>query len=223
MGKNKKQLDKMLEDPVLKAEIDAEYDDFVASAEDIQEILDVSDVPTIDNPPKPEVPTDDGRGKNDSKTHEKYDIEKKDLTSFLPEETASLDDAEEEDLQAARDNLYTVLGQSMDALSTLTSIAEQSQSPRAFEVVALLSKTITETTSELMNLHNNKVKRDKERVITQVKAGDIGQTPGQGNNFTQNNIFVGTTAELDKVMKDFREKQTQKMIEAKAEILDEDE
>ena len=196
--KTKDELNELLQNPAIKAEIDSEYEEFVASEEDIQEIIDSIPVPTIDKPP---VDTTDGRGKKDSKEIVKVELEDLDLDKYLPAEIVDYDTAEDEDFKESRNNLYGIMGQTMRSLNALTQIAEQSQSPRAFEVIALLSKTLTDANTALMDMHSKKVKRDKDRLITQIKAEE-NNAGEKGNTYnTQNNIVIGTTADVDEAIR----------------------
>ena len=93
---------------------------------------------------------------------------------------------EDTDFQYARENLYNLIERGQDGLDELLEIAKQSEHPRAFEVVGQMIDKLTTTNKELLNLH--KTKKD-------IKA-EMGPT-----NVT-NALFVGSTAELQKMLKD---------------------
>lgn len=90
------------------------------------------------------------------------------------------------DYQYARENLYGVIEKGTDALNTLVDLANQSQSPRAFEVVSTLIKTLSDTNKDLLE------------VQTKLKKLREDEAP---KNVT-NALFIGNTAELQKLIKD---------------------
>lgn len=99
------------------------------------------------------------------------------------------------DHEYARKNMYDVIEKGTQALEELLSVATSSQHPRAFEVLATTMKTLVDANKELVNL--SKKKADEER------NSDEPQT-GSGGNVTNNNLFVGTTHDLLKVLADMR-------------------
>jgi len=92
------------------------------------------------------------------------------------------------DYQYARENLYNVIDKGSDALSTLVELANQSESPRAFEIVGQLIKTLSDSNKDLLELQS-KVKKIKD------------EEP-KGPNSVTNALFIGNTAELQKMIKD---------------------
>jgi len=94
---------------------------------------------------------------------------------------------EDTDFQYARENLYNLIERGQDGLEELLEIAKQSEHPRAFEVVQQTIGQLTTTNKELLNLH--KTKKD-------IKAEKGGPT-----NVT-NALFVGSTADLQKMLKE---------------------
>ena len=98
------------------------------------------------------------------------------------------DETVDNDFKYARENLYNIIERGSDALNTLVDVANQSQHPRAFEVVGQLVKTLSDTNKDLLELQK------KVKVIKK----DI---PAQPQNVT-NALFVGSTAELQKMIKD---------------------
>jgi len=97
----------------------------------------------------------------------------------------SADDSET-DFQYARENLYNLIERGQDGLEEMFEIAKSSEHPRAMEVFGQLIGKLTETNKELLNLH--KAKKD----ISQ-------DTSGPKN--VSNNLFVGSTAELQRFLK----------------------
>ncbi len=98
---------------------------------------------------------------------------------------ATADDSDQ-DFQYARENLYNLIERGQDGLDELLEIAKASQHPRAFEVVGQLVDKLTTTNKELLNLHKSKK--------------DIKTEKG-GPTSVNNNLFVGSTADLQKFLK----------------------
>lgn len=125
----------------------------------------------------------------------------KKLSSNLPKQhqpvVQPLSRAEEaeNDYDYARENMYNVIEKGTAALEELLGVATQSQHPRAYEVLATTMKTLVDANKELVQLSKKKV--DEEKV------NDDPQT-GSGGNVTNNNLFVGTTHDLLKVLADMR-------------------
>jgi hypothetical protein len=92
------------------------------------------------------------------------------------------------DYQYARGNIINILEKGNEALDGMLDVAQQSQHPRAYEVVAGLIKTLSDTNKDLLEL----AKRTKE-----LERSDNDSSPQTINN----NLFVGGTAELQKLIK----------------------
>lgn len=92
------------------------------------------------------------------------------------------------DYEYARRNMYDILEKGSTALEDMLDIARQSESARAFEVVTNLIKTLAETNKDLLEL----AKKDKE--LNKVEEGP-------DKVVTNNNLFVGSSAELLKMIK----------------------
>lgn len=95
----------------------------------------------------------------------------------------------EDDFEYARGNLYQVIEHGSNALSELLEVANQSQHPRAFEVVATLVRTLSDANMTLLDLTKKKVEINTE------KEG------GKNPNTVNNNLFVGSTGDLQKLIK----------------------
>lgn len=93
------------------------------------------------------------------------------------------------DYEYARRNLYDIIEKGNDALEHIVDIAKQSESARAFEVVTNLIKTMAETNKDLLALAKTKKDLDKDDSVPD-------------KNVTNNNLFVGSSAELLKFIKD---------------------
>lgn len=96
------------------------------------------------------------------------------------------------DYDEARDNLKLLLFQGQDALMSALEVAKQSEHPRAFEVVGNLVKQLADVNQQLMDLHKQKQTLDNPK----------GKEPTK--QVTNNSIFVGSTAELNKLISDMK-------------------
>lgn len=103
------------------------------------------------------------------------------------------DDSARNDFEAARANLYEVIQTGQQAIEKLSEIASVSQHPRAFEVLAKLMDTMVNTNKELLDLQTKIREIDAKDAPISEKAQTIN-----------NNLFVGSTAELQKVLKDMK-------------------
>ena len=93
-----------------------------------------------------------------------------------------------DDYAFARDNLYNLVKRGNDALEGIIELAKELEHPRAYEVAAGLIKTVTESTMELMKI---------QKELQNMK----GEKP-KGSTTTNNNLYVGSTAELQSFLKD---------------------
>lgn len=105
------------------------------------------------------------------------------LTSVLPVLKAE----KNEDYEYARRNLYDVIEKGSSALEDIMDVAKQSESPRAYEVVTNLIKTMVDANKDLLQLAKTK----KELEAKEPEAAQV----------TNNNLFVGSSAELLKMIK----------------------
>ena len=104
-------------------------------------------------------------------------------TRIIPKVDGKDDDI---DYNYARENYYNLIERNQDAVEEMLEIAKQSEHPRAFEVVGQLIKSGLDANKELMSLHKTK----KELSIE--KSGGVN---------VNNAVFVGSTAELQKLLK----------------------
>lgn len=130
--------------------------------------------------------------KIDDKLSEVFDTPpiKVEAELVIPAETKDVTNSEkiESDYDRARINIHDLLAKGHEALANALEVAKQSEHPRAFEVVGNLVKQLTDVNQQLIDLHQQKAKLDAP------KEGDKKVT----NN---NAIFVGSTAELTKMIK----------------------
>jgi hypothetical protein len=83
-----------------------------------------------------------------------------------------------------------------DAISKLAVIADQSQNPRAFEVLAKLMDSMVAANTQLLDIQVQ---------IRTIEKADIPHNEEAKKNVT-NNLFVGSTAELQKMIEDMKKK-----------------
>ncbi len=91
------------------------------------------------------------------------------------------------DYEYTRGNLYSLIEKGQEALDSIMEVAEDGQQPRAFEVVSQLIKNVADTTDKLIDL--------------QLKMRDLNQEQAKGPSTVNNALFVGSTAELQKLLK----------------------
>jgi len=89
------------------------------------------------------------------------------------------------DYQYARENLYNLIERGNDALEGILELAKEMEHPRAYEVASGLIKNVSETTMELL------------RMQKELKAMREGEAP----KTNVNNLYVGSTAELQEMLK----------------------
>jgi hypothetical protein len=95
----------------------------------------------------------------------------------------------EEDYNIARDNLKKLLDKSDEALDHMMQVAAEAEHPRAFEVLAGMFKTSADMTTQLIDLQKKRHELDK-----------LNNEPTEKSGVTNNNLFVGSTAELQKML-----------------------
>jgi hypothetical protein len=92
------------------------------------------------------------------------------------------------DYSEVRDNLKNIIGTGLVAIDGILAVASEGEAPRAYEVVSQLIKSVTDANKDLIGLHK------------QMK--DIDEDSGRPRGpVTNNSIFVGSTKELQKLVK----------------------
>jgi hypothetical protein len=94
----------------------------------------------------------------------------------------------ENDYKYARENIYNIIERGQDAISELMQEAKDSGNARMYEVLGQLIKTVGEQNQNLLNVHK------------QIK--DITKETKSSPKNVTNALFVGSTAELQKMLKD---------------------
>ena len=94
----------------------------------------------------------------------------------------------ERDYEYTRGNLYSIIEKGQEAIDGILELAQDSEMPRAYEVAGQLIKSVSDATDKLMDL--------------QKKLKDVEEETKQKGPSTVNNaLFVGSTAELQKLLK----------------------
>ena len=94
----------------------------------------------------------------------------------------------EKDYEYTRGNLYSIIEKGQEAINGILELAQESEMPRAYEVAGQLIKSVSDATDKLMDL--------------QKKLKDVEEeTKQKGPNTVNNALFVGSTAELQKLLK----------------------
>ena len=94
----------------------------------------------------------------------------------------------DKDYEYTRGNLYSIIEKGQEAINGILELAQESEMPRAYEVAGQLIKSVSDATDKLMDL--------------QKKLKDVEEEKQQKGPSTVNNaLFVGSTAELQKMLK----------------------
>ena len=100
--------------------------------------------------------------------------------------SSSIDDVKK-DYEYTRGNLYSLIEKGQEAINGILELAQESEMPRAYEVAGQLIKNVADATDKLMDL--------------QKKLKDVEEEKSKGPTTVNNALFVGSTAELAKLLK----------------------
>ena len=121
------------------------------------------------------------------KTFENEVLPKKVSTEVLVPEAKDPDI----DFETGRKNLYNLLDKGNEAIDGILNLAKEGEHPRAYEVAGQLIKTVSEVSQNLLDL--------------QDKLKKIKDIPDKGPKNVTNALFVGSTTELQKMLKGKKE------------------
>ena len=93
----------------------------------------------------------------------------------------------EKDYEYTRGNLYSIIEKGQEAINGILEVAQDSDMPRAYEVAGQLIKSVSDATDKLMDL--------------QKKLKDVNEEEKKGPKNVTNALFVGSTADLAKLIK----------------------
>lgn len=99
---------------------------------------------------------------------------------------------QEEDYRLARKTFRQLINKGNDAIEGISDLAKESESPRAYEVMATLMKTVADTTKDLYAL---------QKMTKDLKAEDKARPQEEQRINVEKAVFVGSTAELLKQVK----------------------
>ena len=118
-----------------------------------------------------------------AKSDEKVEIMKSEV---VPERNK---DDVTKDYEYTRGNLYSIIEKGQEAINGILELAQESDQPRAYEVAGQLIKSVSDATDKLMDL---------QKKLKDVNAEEKEKGPSTVNNA----LFVGSTADLAKMLKD---------------------
>ena len=101
--------------------------------------------------------------------------------------TKNVSDDVEKDYEYTRANLYSLIEKGQESLNGIMELAGESASPRAYEVAGQIIKSVADTTDKLLDL--------------QKKVKEVDEEKGKPTQVTNNAVFVGSTTELQKMLK----------------------
>ena len=120
-------------------------------------------------------------------TPEVVDEEKSEVVKPQKPDRLTKDDITR-DYEYTRGNLYSIIEKGQEAIDGILEIAQESEMPRAYEVAGQLIKSVSDATDKLLDL--------------QQKLKDVNEEKEKkGPNNVTNALFVGSTADLAKLIK----------------------
>jgi len=118
-------------------------------------------------------------------------------SEVVPEKTKEIQKVEEaassmqdvkKDYEYTRGNLYSIIEKGQEALNGILELAQESEMPRAYEVAGQLIKNVADATDKLIDLQKKLKDIEEDKQI-------------RGPSTVNNALFVGSTAELQKLLK----------------------
>tara|TARA_Y100001937_G_scaffold55726_1_gene76710 strand:- start:29 stop:439 length:411 start_codon:yes stop_codon:yes gene_type:complete len=122
---------------------------------------------------------------NDALGVKPKEIIKKESKPIIPRPNENQDI--DSDYQYQRENFYNLVERGQDAIQGILDVAQQSDHPRAYEVAGNLIKNVAEVTEKLGDL--------------QEKMKKLKDVPNNAPKNVTNALFVGSTSELQKMLK----------------------
>lgn len=110
------------------------------------------------------------------------------------------------DYITVRKNLREIIMTGADAIDSVMTVAKESDSPRAYEVAAQLIKAVADVNKDLLEIHKK---------VKEIEGGDSSSQ--KATSITNNSIFVGSTKDLQAVVRErYMEMMNAKVIESEA-------
>ena len=97
------------------------------------------------------------------------------------------------DYEYSRGNLYSIIEKGQEALNGVIELAQETEMPRAYEVAGQLIKSVSDATEKLIDL---------QKKLKDIQSDDKKKGP---TSVTNNALFIGSTAELSKLLKQQKE------------------
>ncbi len=113
-------------------------------------------------------------------------VESETLVEKIEKVSLTVDDIKK-DYDYTRGNLYSLIEKGQEAINGILELAQETEMPRAYEVTGQLIKNVGDIADKLMDL--------------QKKVKDIEEDSPKGPTTVNNALFVGSTAELAKLLK----------------------
>ena len=121
-----------------------------------------------------------------------YEEPKKEITKKPETPLAKQKEDADKDYHSVRSNLYCIIDKGNEAIDGILEVAQEGDSPRAYEVAAQMIKTVAEANKDLMDLHKKMKDIKKEEIVNNQ------------NNTTNNAIYVGSTKDLQDILNQSR-------------------
>ena len=110
------------------------------------------------------------------------------MPKIIPNTIEVSEDDIENDYKYQRENFYNLVERGSDAIEGILELAKEGEHPRAYEVAGQLIKNVAEVTEKLGDL--------------QEKMRRLKEVPSNAPKNVTNALFVGSTKELQKMLKD---------------------
>tara|TARA_B100000427_G_C15510270_1_gene595836 strand:+ start:1595 stop:2032 length:438 start_codon:yes stop_codon:yes gene_type:complete len=127
-----------------------------------------------------------------------FDSEPSELQKHVEKVKPSLKKSEQEDVisdyETSRANLHNLVMKGQEAVDGIMDVARASDHPRAYEVAALMIKNVGDVTDKLIDL--------------QRKMKDLDAEDKRVTNNTTNAMFVGSTSDLQKMLKNINKSES---------------
>jgi hypothetical protein len=128
------------------------------------------------------------------KLNETFDVEPIEVTpekNVIEKRIERYENSKEDirkDYEYTRGNLYSIIEKGQEAINGILELAQESEMPRAYEVAGQLIKSVSDATDKLMDLQKKLKDVNKEEEL-------------KGPTTVNNALFVGSTADLQKMLK----------------------
>ena len=120
-------------------------------------------------------------------TPREVEVQKEEVEKSIEKVRSSSEDIKK-DYEYTRGNLYYIIEKGQEEINGILELAQESEMPRAYEVAGQLIKNVSDATDKLMDLQKKLKDVNKEEEV-------------KGPTTVNNALFVGSTAELQKLLK----------------------